>query len=177
MLSLHLLCFALLPFVSFLSAFVIVTVPYPHSYAQNPFQIGCADRIFAFSSKFSYGQRSKCADLLNSYYLSTIALNPCPVKEYTRDYVTGSPSIWQIFSLSLCLSMVRSCSKRITESFTMSQSLAESSTWVGSFALFILDVIAAQITVGLCLFPTSFWITSTGRTPPCSEPTTGLRSA
>ena len=37
--------------------------------------------------------------------------------------------------------------------------------------------IAAQITVGLCLFPTSFWITSTGRTPPCSEPTTGLRSA
>ena len=34
---------------------------------KNPFQIGCADRIFAFYSKFSYGQRSKCADLLNSY--------------------------------------------------------------------------------------------------------------
>ena len=35
---------------------------------KNPFQIGYADRIFAFHSKFSYGQRSKCADLLNSYY-------------------------------------------------------------------------------------------------------------
>ena len=31
---------------------------------KNPFQIGCADRIFAFQFKFSYGQRSKCADLL-----------------------------------------------------------------------------------------------------------------
>ena len=48
---------------------------------------------------------------------------------------------------------------------------------VGSFALFILDVIAAQITVGLCRLPTSFWMISTGRTPPCSDPTTGLRSA
>ena len=37
---------------------------------KNPFQIGCADRIFAFYSKFSYGQRSKCADLLNSYFYS-----------------------------------------------------------------------------------------------------------
>ena len=34
---------------------------------KNPFQIGCADKIFAIYSKFSYGQRSKCADLLNSY--------------------------------------------------------------------------------------------------------------
>ena len=39
------------------------------------------------------------------------------------------------------------------------------------------DVIAAQITVGLCLLPISFWMTSTGRTPPCSEPMTGLKSA
>ena len=39
------------------------------------------------------------------------------------------------------------------------------------------DVIAAQMMVGLCLFPTLFCITSTGLTPPCSEPTTGLRSA
>ena len=48
---------------------------------------------------------------------------------------------------------------------------------VGSFALFIFEVIAAQITVGLCLFPTSFWMISTGRMPPCSEPMTGLKSA
>lgn len=54
---------------------------------------------------------------------------------------------------------------------------ASISTCVGSFALFILEVIAAQITVGLCRFPTSFWMTRTGRTPPCSEPTTGLKSA
>ena len=38
-------------------------------------------------------------------------------------------------------------------------------------------VMAAAITVGLKRLPTSFWIISTGRTPPCSEPTTGLRSA
>ena len=51
---------------------------------------------------------------------------------------------------------VRSCSSKITESFTMLHRLTGSSTWVGSLALFILDVIAAHITVGLCLFPTSF---------------------
>ena len=39
---------------------------------KNPFQIGCADRIFAFRSKFSYGQRSKCADLRNNYLLFSI---------------------------------------------------------------------------------------------------------
>ena len=38
-------------------------------------------------------------------------------------------------------------------------------------------VIAAAITVGLYLLPTSFCTISTGRTPPCSEPTTGLKSA
>ena len=38
-------------------------------------------------------------------------------------------------------------------------------------------VIAAAITVGLCLFPTSFCIIKTGLIPPCSEPTTGLKSA
>ena len=38
-------------------------------------------------------------------------------------------------------------------------------------------VIAAAITVGLYLFPKSFCIISTGLIPPCSEPTTGLKSA
>ena len=38
-------------------------------------------------------------------------------------------------------------------------------------------VIAAAITVGLNRLPTSFCTISTGRTPPCSLPTTGLRSA
>ena len=44
---------------------------------KNPFQIGCADRIFAFYSKFSYGQRSKCADLLNSYGIFYYLKYPC----------------------------------------------------------------------------------------------------
>ena len=38
-------------------------------------------------------------------------------------------------------------------------------------------VIAAAITVGLYLFPKSFCTITTGRIPPCSEPTTGLKSA
>ena len=38
-------------------------------------------------------------------------------------------------------------------------------------------VIAAAITVGLYLFPKSFCIIKTGLIPPCSDPTTGLRSA
>ena len=80
--------------------FSSVTVQYLTVTRKNPFHIGCADRIFAFYSKFSYGQRSKCADLLNSYYLSTIALNPCPVKEYTRDYVTGSAPFTGIFLIA-----------------------------------------------------------------------------
>lgn len=58
---------------------IFVTVQYLHTYRnlprsfpsdawqvtrKNPFQIGCADGIFAFKPMFSYGQRSKCADLL-----------------------------------------------------------------------------------------------------------------
>ena len=38
-------------------------------------------------------------------------------------------------------------------------------------------VIAAAITVGLYLFPISFCIIKTGLIPPCSDPTTGLKSA
>ena len=34
---------------------------------KNPFQISFTDGIFAFQPMFSYGQRGKCADLLNSY--------------------------------------------------------------------------------------------------------------
>ena len=53
-----------------------VTVQYLTVTRKNPFQIGCADRIFAFYSKFSYGQRSKCADLLNSYIDTIYAAAP-----------------------------------------------------------------------------------------------------
>ena len=70
---------------TFGSLSTFVTVQYLHTYRnlprsfpsdawqvtrKNPFQIGCADGIFAFKPMFSYGQRSKCADLLNSYKFS-----------------------------------------------------------------------------------------------------------
>ena len=45
-----------------------------HVTRKNPFQIGFADGIFAFKPMFSYGQRSKCADLLNSYSCLHISL-------------------------------------------------------------------------------------------------------
>ena len=35
--------------------------------SKNPFQIGCTDGIIVFQIMFSYGLRSKCADLRNSY--------------------------------------------------------------------------------------------------------------
>ena len=38
-------------------------------------------------------------------------------------------------------------------------------------------VIAAAITVGECRLPVSFCTIRTGRMPPCSLPTTGLKSA
>ena len=38
-------------------------------------------------------------------------------------------------------------------------------------------VMAAAMTVGLYRFPISFCTIKTGRSPPCSLPTTGLRSA
>ena len=34
---------------------------------KNPFKIDFVDGIFACKLSFSYGQRSKCADLLNNY--------------------------------------------------------------------------------------------------------------
>ena len=42
--------------------------------SKNPFQIGCTDGIFAFQLMVSYGQCSKCADLLNSHAGSIILL-------------------------------------------------------------------------------------------------------
>ena len=35
--------------------------------SKNPFKIDFVDGIFACKFRFSYGQRSKCADPLNSY--------------------------------------------------------------------------------------------------------------
>ena len=86
-------------------------------------------------------------------------------------------SSFPIRSFSLRLSMVRICSSRTTESLESPQCSADRAMWVGSLDLSFWLVMAAAITVGLNLLPTSFCTISTGRTPPCSEPTTGLRSA
>ena len=117
--------------------------------------------------------------LVASLSRGTVAwgVNPKETKRasLTPDIVLSSKC--PIFSFKRTLSIVRICSKRITESFKSPTWLAETSMWVGSFAFDILLVMAAAITVGLYLFPTSFCTMSTGRSPPCSEPTTGLKSA
>ena len=43
------------------------TIALLRKYNKEPFHISFADGIFALQPMFSYGQRSKCADLLNSY--------------------------------------------------------------------------------------------------------------
>ena len=52
----------------------MVTVQYLHSHAQNPLKIAYSNEIFACWPMFSYGQRSKCADLLNSYTQCTLGV-------------------------------------------------------------------------------------------------------
>lgn len=69
------------------------------------------------------------------------------------------------FSFSRFLSNVLICSSRITESLSSLYFFFSISTCVGIFALLILPVIAATITVGLYLLPVSFWMITTGLTP------------
>ena len=81
-----------------------------------------------------------------------------------------------IYSRKRRLSIVRICSSRMIESLS-SPSTSFTSVCVGNFAFVcVLPVMAAIMTVGLWLFPISLEMISTGRMPPCSEPTTGLSS-
>lgn len=80
-------------------------------------------------------------------------------------------------SFRRCLSSVRTCSRRTMESFARPVVSALRTICVGRLAFECWLVIAAAMTVGLKRLPISFWIISTGRMPPCSEPTTGLKSA
>ena len=82
-----------------------------------------------------------------------------------------------IFSRRRRLSRVRTCSSRITDSLGRPQLSGATEIWVGSRAFPVWEVMAAAMTVGLCRFPVSFCTMRTGRTPPCSLPTTGLKSA
>ena len=79
-----------------------------------------------------------------------------------------------IFSLRRFLSIVRICSSKTTESLARPKLSAYTFICVGRLVFASRLVMAAAITVGLYLFPTSFCTISTGRKPPCSEPSTGL---
>ena len=59
-----------------------VTVQYPHSYGQKSIENCLRQWDFACKPMFSYGQRSECADLLNSYVpvLNFIMLTDDPAK-------------------------------------------------------------------------------------------------
>ena len=73
-------------------------------------------------------------------------------------------------------SIVRICSSIATESLSGSVSLLML-TWVGNLECLSLVVIGAIIVVVEYVLPMSFCMMTTGRLPPCSQPTTGLRLA
>ena len=77
-----------------------------------------------------------------------------------------SSPIWHTFSFNLCLSIVRTCSNRTTESFARSYRLESISTCVGSFALFILLVIAAIWRVGQTAYDFAYHVVSDAAVDP-----------
>ena len=79
------------------------------------------------------------------------------------------------FALILDLSIVIICSQRTVE-FTMTPQSSGVSITCVSFIFLFFDVNGQTIVVGEYLLPLSFCITTTGRTPPCSEPTRSLKS-
>ena len=68
------------------------------------------------------------------------------------------------------LSSVRICSVSTMLSLARPQRSARTPMWVGRRFLSCREVMAAAMTVGLWRLPISFWMISTGRTPPCSLP-------
>ena len=96
---------------------ISVTVQYPHTYgnlprsfpsdawqvtSKNPFQIGFADGIFAFKPVFCYGQRSKCADLLNNYLSSIFIAFIFPSDSLSR-LMGAEMAIYHIKYSIICL--------------------------------------------------------------------------
>ena len=94
-----------------------VTVQNPHTYgnlprsfpsdawqvtSKNPFQIGFADGIFAFKPVFCYGQRSKCADLLNNYLSSIFIAFIFPSDSLSR-LMGAEMAIYHIKYSIICL--------------------------------------------------------------------------
>lgn len=81
------------------------------------------------------------------------------------------------YSTNRRLSMVLIWLRRIAESLFTAASGAVTITSVGYSLTPIEVVTAATMTTGLYRFATSFWMITTGRVFPCSEPTTGSKSA
>ena len=70
--------------------------------SKNPFQIGFADGIFAFKPVFCYGQRSKCADLLNNY-LSSIFIAFIFLSDSLSRLMGAEMAIYHIKYSIICL--------------------------------------------------------------------------
>ena len=70
--------------------------------SKNPFQIGFADGIFAFKPVFCYGQRSKCADLLNNYLSSIFIAFIFPSDSLSR-LMGAEMAIYHIKYSIICL--------------------------------------------------------------------------
>ena len=66
-----------IPFFAFYSKFSYLFSTFTDT-GKNPFKIDFVDEIFASKLRFSYGQRSKCADLLNSYKFSIKSYHTLP---------------------------------------------------------------------------------------------------
>ena len=74
-----------------------------------------------------------------------------------------------------CLSIVRICSSRTIDAFSKESAGRITCVGIGGFVSRL--EIGATINVGENRFPLSFWMTTTGRNPPCSLPTLPARSA
>ena len=70
--------------------------------SKKPFQIGFADGIFAFKPVFCYGQRSKCADLLNNYLSSIFIAFIFPSDSLSR-LMGAEMAIYHIKYSIICL--------------------------------------------------------------------------
>ena len=95
--------------------------------------------------------------------------------EFTR-FITRA-SRWHTLSFSLFLSIVRSCSSKITESFSISYSPEKISIWVGSFC-FIHPGSNRRTDHSRAVTVANIVLDNQHRADTsCSDPTTGLKSA
>ena len=76
---------------------------------KNPLKIAFGNGIFACKPMFSYGQRSECADLLNSYKMPThvhqqllLSIIPQIIEKIYSESI-DIPIFFSIIELALCL--------------------------------------------------------------------------